>query len=112
MLANGSICSIVDCAKAELAITKEREDLARGALQAKKQAENMAQVAAQEIEIIDEAAHGEIRKKVRNLLGSFMFGEEEISKKIKVLSIILIWCRCAFIYFYNASPLICKSNFW
>lgn len=37
-------------------------------------------------ETIDEAAHGEIRKKVRNLLGSFMFGEEEITKKIKVLS--------------------------
>ena len=37
-------------------------------------------------EIIDGAAHGEIRKKVRSLLGSFMFGEEEVSKKIKVLS--------------------------
>ncbi len=37
-------------------------------------------------EVIDEAAHGEIRKRVRALLGSFMFGEEEISKKIKVLS--------------------------
>lgn len=37
-------------------------------------------------EVIDEAAHGEVRKKIRNLLGSFMFGEEEISKKIKVLS--------------------------
>jgi ATP-binding cassette subfamily F protein 3 len=37
-------------------------------------------------EIIDGAAHGEVRKKVRSLLGSFMFGEEEISKKIKVLS--------------------------
>ena len=37
-------------------------------------------------ETIDEAAHGEIRKRVRALLGSFMFGEEEVSKKIKVLS--------------------------
>lgn len=37
-------------------------------------------------ETIDDAAHGEIRKRVRALLGSFMFGEEEISKKIKVLS--------------------------
>jgi len=37
-------------------------------------------------EVIDEAAHGEIRKKVRNLLGSFMFGDDEITKKIKVLS--------------------------
>jgi len=35
---------------------------------------------------IDEAAHGEIRKRVRQLLGSFMFGDEEIDKKIKVLS--------------------------
>ena len=42
-------------AKAELAITKDREDLARGALQAKKQSEEMASVAAQEIEILDEA---------------------------------------------------------
>ena len=41
--------------KAELAITKEREDLARGALQAKRQAEDMAGVAAREIEILDEA---------------------------------------------------------
>ena len=37
-------------------------------------------------ETIDEAAHGEIRKNIRGLLGSFMFGEEEIDKKIKVLS--------------------------
>lgn len=37
-------------------------------------------------ETIDEAAHGEVRKKVRSLLGSFMFGDEEITKKIKVLS--------------------------
>lgn len=42
-------------AKAELALSKEREDLARGALQAKQQAENMASVVAQEIEILDEA---------------------------------------------------------
>ncbi len=35
---------------------------------------------------IDEVAHGEIRKKVRMLLGSFLFGEEEIDKKISVLS--------------------------
>ena len=37
-------------------------------------------------ETIDAAAHGEIRKKVRMLLGSFMFGAEEIDKKISVLS--------------------------
>ncbi|MBC6403889.1 MAG: phage shock protein PspA [Hyphomonadaceae bacterium] len=41
--------------KAELAITKDREDLARGALQARRQAENMAAVVEQEIEILDEA---------------------------------------------------------
>ncbi|MCO6501288.1 MAG: ABC-F family ATP-binding cassette domain-containing protein [Vicingus serpentipes] len=37
-------------------------------------------------ETIDAAAHGEIRKNIRGLLGSFMFGSEEIDKKIKVLS--------------------------
>ena len=41
--------------KAELALTKDREDLARGALQAKQQAENMATVVAGEIDILDEA---------------------------------------------------------
>ncbi len=41
--------------KAELALTKDREDLARGALQAKQQAEQMAIVVEQEIEILDEA---------------------------------------------------------
>jgi len=35
---------------------------------------------------IDEAAHGEIRKNIRKLLGAFLFGEEEIDKKISVLS--------------------------
>lgn len=37
-------------------------------------------------ETIDEAARGEVRKKVRSLLGSFLFGEDEIDKKVKVLS--------------------------
>ncbi|MCB0400978.1 MAG: ABC-F family ATP-binding cassette domain-containing protein [Flavobacteriales bacterium] len=37
-------------------------------------------------ETIDKAAHGEIRKQVRNLLGAFMFGGEEADKKISVLS--------------------------
>ncbi len=41
--------------KAEIALTKEREDLARGALQAKQQAENMIAVVEQEIEILDDA---------------------------------------------------------
>jgi len=42
-------------AKAELAITKDREDLARGALQAKQQAEQMSDVVLKEIDILDEA---------------------------------------------------------
>ena len=42
-------------AKAELAITKDREDLARGALQAKRQADDMADVVAKEIDVLDEA---------------------------------------------------------
>ncbi|PJA08272.1 MAG: glycosyl transferase family 2 [Flavobacteriales bacterium CG_4_10_14_0_2_um_filter_32_8] len=37
-------------------------------------------------ETVDAAAHGEIRKKIRSILGSFMFGAEEIDKKISVLS--------------------------
>lgn len=41
--------------KAEVALTKDREDLARGALQAKQQAEAMAEVVEREIEILDEA---------------------------------------------------------
>ncbi|MEP1229038.1 MAG: PspA/IM30 family protein, partial [Litorimonas sp.] len=42
-------------AKAELAITKDREDLARGALSAKQQAEAMQDVVLKEIAILDEA---------------------------------------------------------
>ena len=41
--------------KAEIALTKDREDLARGALQAKQQSEAMADVVVREIEILDEA---------------------------------------------------------
>lgn len=41
--------------KAELALEKKREDLARGALQAKQQAEQMADVVTQEISILDDA---------------------------------------------------------
>ena len=37
-------------------------------------------------ETIDEAATGEIRTKIRSLLGSFLFGGEEADKKVKVLS--------------------------
>ena len=42
-------------AKAELAMEKGREDLARGALQAKRQSEEMAEVVRREIDILDEA---------------------------------------------------------
>jgi len=52
-------------AKAELAITKEREDLARGALSAKQQAEAMGDVVVKEIAILDEAvakADGDLAK--------------------------------------------------
>lgn len=35
---------------------------------------------------IDEAAVGEIRRSVRNLLGSFLFSGDDIDKKVKVLS--------------------------
>ncbi len=41
-------------AKAELALTKDREDLARGAVQAKQQAAQMAAVVRSEIEVLDE----------------------------------------------------------
>ncbi|MDD3742025.1 MAG: ABC-F family ATP-binding cassette domain-containing protein [Lentimicrobiaceae bacterium] len=37
-------------------------------------------------ETIDDVAVGDIRPKVRNILGSFLFGGEDIDKKVKVLS--------------------------
>ncbi|MBU0487219.1 MAG: ATP-binding cassette domain-containing protein [Bacteroidetes bacterium] len=37
-------------------------------------------------ETIDYAAVGEIRKKIRAILGSFLFSDDEIDKKVKVLS--------------------------
>ena len=37
-------------------------------------------------ETIDELAAGEVRKQVRGLLGSFLFGGDDIDKKVKVLS--------------------------
>ncbi len=51
--------------KAELALTKDREDLARGALAAKQQAEQMSDVVLKEIDILDEAvakADGDLTK--------------------------------------------------
>ena len=35
---------------------------------------------------IDDVAKGEIRNKIRDLLGAFMFGGEDSTKKVKVLS--------------------------
>lgn len=52
-------------AKAELALTKDREDLARGAVSAKQQALQMAEVVRAEIDILDEAvakADGDLAK--------------------------------------------------
>ncbi len=52
-------------------------------------AQNQAEILDPEktvFETIDEAARGEIRTKIRSLLGSFLFGGEEVDKKVKVLS--------------------------
>jgi ATP-binding cassette subfamily F protein 3 len=37
-------------------------------------------------ETMDDAARGEIRKQVRNILGGFLFSGEDVDKKVKVLS--------------------------
>lgn len=37
-------------------------------------------------ETIDDVAQGEIRKNIRSLLGSFLFGGDDVDKKVKVLS--------------------------
>lgn len=52
-------------------------------------AQNQAEILDPEktvFETIDEAASGDIRTKIRSLLGSFLFGGEEADKKVKVLS--------------------------
>lgn len=52
-------------------------------------AQNQAELLDQDrtvFETIDEIAVGDIRPKVRNILGSFLFTGEEIDKKVKVLS--------------------------
>lgn len=52
-------------------------------------AQNQAQLLDEELtvfETIDNVATGEWRTKVRDLLGAFMFGGENIDKKVKVLS--------------------------
>ena len=37
-------------------------------------------------ETIDDIAQGDIRPKIRNILGSFLFGDDDMDKKVKVLS--------------------------
>ena len=52
-------------------------------------AQNQAQLLDEELTVydtIDRAARGEIRTKIRDILGAFMFGGEESDKKVKVLS--------------------------
>ncbi len=52
-------------------------------------AQNQASLLDGELTIfqtIDDVAKGEIRNKIRDLLGAFMFGGEESTKKVKVLS--------------------------
>jgi len=52
-------------------------------------AQNQAELLDQEqtvFETIDNIAVGEIRKRVKNILGSFLFSGEDIDKKVKVLS--------------------------
>ncbi len=52
-------------------------------------AQNQAQLLDENItvfETIDNVATGDIRTKVRDILGAFMFGGEDIDKKVKVLS--------------------------
>ncbi len=52
-------------------------------------AQNQAELMDEEqtvFETIDNVAVGEVRKKVKNILGSFLFSGEDIEKKVKVLS--------------------------
>lgn len=52
-------------------------------------AQNQAQLLDENLSVfdtIDHVAVGEIRTKIRNLLGAFMFGGEDVDKKVKVLS--------------------------
>jgi len=52
-------------------------------------AQNQAQLLDEELTVfdtIDRVARGDMRTKVRNILGSFMFGGDAIDKKVKVLS--------------------------
>jgi ATP-binding cassette subfamily F protein 3 len=52
-------------------------------------AQNQAEILDQEktvFQVIDDVAKGDVRTKIRSLLGSFLFGGEDVDKKVKVLS--------------------------
>ena len=52
-------------------------------------AQNQAQLLNENLtvfETIDEIAVGEIRTKIRDILGAFLFSGEDVDKKVKVLS--------------------------
>jgi len=52
-------------------------------------AQNQASLLNEEISVfqtIDDVAKGDIRNKIRDMLGAFMFGGDDINKKVKVLS--------------------------
>lgn len=52
-------------------------------------AQNQASLLDEELTVfqtIDDIAVGDIRTKIRDILGAFMFGREEIDKKVKILS--------------------------
>jgi ATP-binding cassette subfamily F protein 3 len=52
-------------------------------------AQNQASLLDEELTVfqtIDDIAVGDIRMKIRDILGAFMFGREDIDKKVKVLS--------------------------
>jgi ATP-binding cassette subfamily F protein 3 len=52
-------------------------------------AQNQAEILDKEktvFQVIDDVAKGDVRTKVRSLLGSFLFGGEDVDKKVKVLS--------------------------
>ncbi len=52
-------------------------------------AQNQASLLDQELtvfETVDEVAKGDVRTQIKNILGAFMFGGDDIDKKVKVLS--------------------------
>ena len=52
-------------------------------------AQNQADLLDPELSVldtVDQVARGEIRKKIRDILGAFLFSGEEVDKKVKVLS--------------------------